>query len=112
MHTDEQAAESARAVNALAFTVGKDVIFGAGQYSLGTREGWRLIAHELTHVVQQGFSQAASKTLQLQERRPHRRRLRRGIRRYGIIRDRNFVENDSGVTLIIHFLYSPEKISH
>jgi len=50
VHSDAQAA---RAVNARAFTVGKDVIFGAGQYSPGTREGQRLMAHELTHVVQQ-----------------------------------------------------------
>ena len=54
IHTDERAAESARAVDALAYTVGRDVVFGAGQFSPGTNEGRRLIAHELTHVVQQG----------------------------------------------------------
>ncbi len=53
VHTDAKAAESARAVNALAYTVGKDVVFGAGQYALGTAAGKRLLAHELTHVVQQ-----------------------------------------------------------
>lgn len=53
VHTDAKAAESARAVNALAFTVGRDVAFGAGQYAPGTTEGKRLLAHELTHVVQQ-----------------------------------------------------------
>ena len=53
LHTDTQAAESARAVNSRAFTVGQDVVFGAGQYAPGTSEGRRLMAHELTHVVQQ-----------------------------------------------------------
>lgn len=54
MHTDEKAAESARAVNALAFTVGRDVVFGAGQYAMETNAGKNLIAHELMHVIQQG----------------------------------------------------------
>jgi peptidoglycan hydrolase-like protein with peptidoglycan-binding domain len=53
VHTDVRAAESARAVNALAYTVGRDVVFGTGQYAPGTTGGQRLIAHELTHVVQQ-----------------------------------------------------------
>ncbi len=53
VHTDAKAAESARAVNALAYTVGRDVAFGANQYAPHSREGQKLIAHELTHVVQQ-----------------------------------------------------------
>ncbi|HSE15793.1 MAG TPA: DUF4157 domain-containing protein [Pyrinomonadaceae bacterium] len=53
VHTDEQAAQSARAVNALAYTVGRDVVFGAGQYAPATERGSHLLAHELTHVVQQ-----------------------------------------------------------
>lgn len=53
VHTDAKAAESARAVNALAYTVGRDVVFGAGEYKPTTNEGKRLIAHELTHVIQQ-----------------------------------------------------------
>jgi hypothetical protein len=56
VHTDARAVESAHAVNALAYTVGRDVVFGAGQYAPGTMEGKRLMAHELTHVVQQGNS--------------------------------------------------------
>lgn len=54
VHTDAKAAESARAVHALAYTVGRDVVFGAGQYAPETATGKRLLAHELTHVVQQG----------------------------------------------------------
>jgi hypothetical protein len=53
MHTDAKAAESARAINAQAYTIGKDVVFGPEQYISGTSKGNRLLAHELTHVVQQ-----------------------------------------------------------
>lgn len=62
VHSDERAAESARSVNALAYTVGRDVVFGAGQYDTGTAAGKRLLAHELTHVVQQ--SRAAPLSIQ------------------------------------------------
>ena len=53
LHTDGRAAESARAVQARAYTVGQDIVFGAGYYSPGTARGQQLIAHELTHVLQQ-----------------------------------------------------------
>ena len=53
VHTDARAAEAARAVNAQAFTVGRDVVFGAGAYAPGAVGGRRLLAHELTHVLQQ-----------------------------------------------------------
>jgi Domain of unknown function (DUF4157) len=53
IHADAQAAESARAVNAQAYTVGCNVVFGAGRYAPEVRAGKRLIAHELSHVVQQ-----------------------------------------------------------
>jgi hypothetical protein len=56
VHADARAAESARAVNALAYTVGRDVVFGVGQYAPSTSYGQRLLAHELTHVAQQGSS--------------------------------------------------------
>jgi hypothetical protein len=54
VHADEKAAESARSVNALAYTVGQDVVFGAGQYAPETSAGKKLLAHELAHAVQQG----------------------------------------------------------
>jgi hypothetical protein len=53
LHTDEKAAESAHVVGALAYTVGRDIAFATGQYAPETRSGQRLLAHELTHVVQQ-----------------------------------------------------------
>lgn len=56
IHDDTHAARSARAVNAHAYTVGNHVAFGEGGYAPRTRDGLRLIAHELTHVVQQSGS--------------------------------------------------------
>jgi hypothetical protein len=53
VHSDRAAAESARDVNARAYTVGRDVVFGDGSYAPGTNDGRRLLAHELAHVVQQ-----------------------------------------------------------
>jgi Domain of unknown function (DUF4157) len=54
VHTDVEAAHSAKDLQAQAFTVGRDIHFGAGQYDPGSNAGKHLIAHELTHVVQQG----------------------------------------------------------
>jgi hypothetical protein len=53
IHTDLASAASARAVNALAYTVGNDIVFGAGKFSPTTRSGQYLLAHELAHTVQQ-----------------------------------------------------------
>jgi hypothetical protein len=53
VHTDARAAESARAVNALAYTVGNRIVFGAGRYASSTNTGRQLLAHELAHTVQQ-----------------------------------------------------------
>jgi hypothetical protein len=53
VHTDSIAAESARSVNARAYTVRNDIAFGSGQYAPGIISGKRLLAHELTHVLQQ-----------------------------------------------------------
>lgn len=60
IHDDARAAESSRAVNALAYTVGRNVVFGLGQYAPQTNEGQKLLAHELTHVVQQKDQARAS----------------------------------------------------
>lgn len=53
VHTDSRAVETADSLKARAFTVGPNIAFGAGQYSPESSEGKRLLAHELTHVVQQ-----------------------------------------------------------
>ncbi len=52
VHTDAKAAESAGAVNALAYTVGQTIVFGQSRYAPSTHAGRELLAHELTHVVQ------------------------------------------------------------
>jgi hypothetical protein len=57
-HTDARAAEAARSINARAFTVGQDIFFGQGQYAPQTAGGRQLLAHELTHVMQQGATGA------------------------------------------------------
>ena len=54
VHTGGAAADSARSINALAYTVGSDIVFGDGQYAPQTSAGRRLLAHELTHTVRQG----------------------------------------------------------
>jgi hypothetical protein len=56
VHTDVRAAASARAVGAAAYTVGRDIVFDSGRYAPGTTRGMQLLAHELTHVVQQSSS--------------------------------------------------------
>ncbi|MBC8742722.1 DUF4157 domain-containing protein [Paraburkholderia sp. UCT31] len=56
IHHDARAAASARAVHALAYTVGRDLVFGQGQWNPRGDAGRRLLAHELAHVTQQGMS--------------------------------------------------------
>lgn len=53
VHSGAASEKLARDVNAQAYTAGHDIVFGAGRFAPGTLEGRRLIAHELTHVVQQ-----------------------------------------------------------
>jgi hypothetical protein len=54
VHADAQSAGAARDIDALAFATGSHIYFGAGQFQPGSPSGDRLLAHELTHVVQQG----------------------------------------------------------
>ena len=56
IHTDEMAKTSATSLNALAYTVGNNIVFGHDNYHPSTIEGRRLLAHELTHVVQESRS--------------------------------------------------------
>jgi len=59
VHTGALAADLARRINARAFTLGDDIYFGAGQFDPGSLEGKKLMAHELTHVVQQNGTEGA-----------------------------------------------------
>jgi hypothetical protein len=67
IHTDSKAAESARAINALAYTAGDHIAFAAGQYAPEDKGGSRLLAHELTHVIQQ--NRAGRRLLQRDEQK-------------------------------------------
>jgi hypothetical protein len=58
VHADDAAAASAHDVGAAAYTVGRHVVFGTGRFAPGTTAGLELLAHELTHVVQQGGADA------------------------------------------------------
>jgi len=58
VHADAPAAATAQSVNALAYTRDNHIVFGAGQYQPNTSTGRRLLAHELTHVVQQGATRS------------------------------------------------------
>jgi len=60
LHTDNNAHKAARSVRAQAFTLGQDVVFGKGRYAPSTKEGRKLLAHELTHVVQQSRSRLSA----------------------------------------------------
>lgn len=64
VHRDARAAESAQAVDAHAYTVGRHIVLGRGPFAPGTEAGRQLLAHELTHVVQQrGAGSAPPETL-------------------------------------------------
>jgi hypothetical protein len=64
VHTDPQAAASAQAVQARAYTVGRDVVFSEGSYTPHLRQGSKLLAHELAHVIQQERGGASPPPLQ------------------------------------------------
>lgn len=59
IHADQEAAASAHAVHAMAYTLGSHIVFAAGHYSPTTKQGRRLVAHELSHVLQQRASIAS-----------------------------------------------------
>ena len=60
LHTDGAAADAARSIQARAFASGGDIVFAAGEYAPETAQGRRLLAHELTHVVQQGAAASSN----------------------------------------------------
>ena len=67
IHTDAQSDQLNRSIQALAFTTGQDVFFRQGAYNPGSREGQKLIAHELTHVVQQNTGIQPQSTIHKQD---------------------------------------------
>lgn len=69
IHTDAQAAETAHAINALAYTHGSDIVFAQGRFQPESDAGKRLLAHELAHVVQQGEGAARKPAADTVQRR-------------------------------------------
>lgn len=67
IHADAQAAKSAQQIDAKAYTVGPDIVFGAGRYGPQTESGRLLLAHELAHVVQQGDQRGLQEKLAISE---------------------------------------------
>ena len=67
IHNDDRSAESADSIHALAYTSGNDIVFNEGAYSPDTTEGQKLLAHELTHVVQQNAAEKSPHLVQRQE---------------------------------------------
>lgn len=65
VHTDALAAESAQSLKARAYTIGSDISFGSGEFAPATHRGRRLLAHELTHTIQQRSSTNASNGLSI-----------------------------------------------
>jgi Domain of unknown function (DUF4157) len=68
IHADSRAAESARSVNALAYTVGRNIVFDSSHYAPHTHEGRQLLGHEMAHVIQQGGSESPSDELRVDEK--------------------------------------------
>lgn len=61
IHTDKEAAASAKRLNAKAYTIGNDIVFNEGRYQPETEEGKKLLVHELVHVVQQDKERISKK---------------------------------------------------
>jgi hypothetical protein len=66
IHTDSFAERAAQNLGAEAFTTGRDIFFGEGKYNPNSTQGKRLLAHELTHTIQQGEGQPSSETIHRQ----------------------------------------------
>jgi hypothetical protein len=71
IHNDSKAAKSAHAVNALAYTVGREIVFGDGQYAPSSSNGKRLLSHELTHICQ-NMTEAKGQSLRRYEFYEHK----------------------------------------
>jgi hypothetical protein len=99
VHTSPRAAASAKALNAQAFTLGQDIVFAEGQFAPGSEAGRRLLAHELTHVVQQSGPTQASPGRQRVQRQRAPAARRAAARQYRIVHGPRYTEALEGVSL-------------
>lgn len=79
VHTDSTASQSAKDLNALAYTHENNIVFGSNQYQSNTDSGKRLLAHELTHVIQQGGILKTKKIQKQSATTADPEQLRRGV---------------------------------
>lgn len=102
IHTDEQAARQSEALNAHAFTVGQHVFFGRNQYQPDSPAGKELIAHELTHAIQQGGAiQRSADTAITQRAPPMAQRLGIGDALHWFADKANFIPGFRLLTIVI-----------
>jgi hypothetical protein len=110
VHAHSEAAQVASSVNAKAFTLGRDLVFGAGQYSPETTGGKKLLAHELTHVIQQGSGrQATNQSLQspVLQQSPNPKIMRKGFEStievcHRVLETRNFEITNGGLRVVLN----------
>ncbi len=100
VHTDEMAAQSARAVGALAYTVGQHMIFDTGRHAPNTEPGRELIAHELAHTIQQGEGGHVVVSLQVAPASDRAEVHARGMARRALDGAASTVDGPSGGTLL------------
>ncbi len=74
VHAGADAARGARTIQARAYTLGRDVVFGSGEYAPDTEPGKRLLAHELAHVVQQDGGSAADASIRREPKKPKKKK--------------------------------------
>ena len=100
IHNDPEGAKLARVLNAEAFTYGRDIYFGEGRYNPGTLTGKRLLAHELTHVVQQSTNYIHGKKAKKKPKTGKANRLSK-VREEAMDRGRDeIVVNGHGISII------------
>lgn len=102
VHTGPQAAAMSSALGAQAFTHGSDVYFNEGKYQPETSEGRRLLAHELTHTVQQGAAVRQSPDPQISSAQPQVQRLPWAVRE-GLARFASYIPGYSLLCVIIGY---------
>lgn len=102
VHTGPQAASMSSALGAQAFTHGKDIYFNEGKYQPESSQGQHLLAHELTHTVQQGASVKRSPSPEISTTQPKVQRLGYAIRE-GLSRFASYIPGYTLLTVIIGY---------
>lgn len=102
VHTDENANHLAKSINAKAFTIGRDIVFGSGQYSPESPPGKQILAHELTHVIQQaGKSQNTIQRLKTPNcEKTHNIPISKNVEFSGSYYSETFIKTDSSPTTV------------